>query len=244
MNMRLLWLVSTLAVIVSLGSLGVAAPVHGHDRGRGHGAELRLETALVGSPASPEANGRVRFEEKNGDRRFELRVENAEEFAGEKVQVFVDGKKAGSIMLDEDGRGRLRVRTDKGNNVPKVRTGSLIEVKSGDTLVASATFVRVTLNAQLNAVAAFPGAEGTARFRQNAAQRKLDVKVANLKALAGASLDVFVDGMKVGALAVDAEGLGRLRLRTIEGHVVPAVNPGSIAEVKSGGTLVVSGAFQ
>jgi hypothetical protein len=95
----------------------------------------------------------------------------------------------------------------------------------------------------LTASAKYPSAKATAKYKVNGAQREFQVEVENVKALAGKTLSVFVDGKKAGSMVVNALGAGRLNLNTTRGQVVPMVNGGSKVVIKFGIYGVASGKF-
>ena len=95
----------------------------------------------------------------------------------------------------------------------------------------------------LIASAQYPNAKGTAKYKVDGAEREFQVEVGNVIALAGKTLNVFVNGKKVGSFVVNGLGTGRLNLNTIRGNNVPMIRPGSTVRVKFGTRLVVSGTY-
>lgn len=91
--------------------------------------------------------------------------------------------------------------------------------------------------------AQYPNAKGTAKYKVNGTEREFQVEIENVKALAGRSLNVFVNGVKVGSMQVSALGVARLNLNNQLGAVVPAVSPGARVTIKAGTVLVASGRF-
>jgi hypothetical protein len=101
----------------------------------------------------------------------------------------------------------------------------------------TATKIRLIGGAQ------YQNAKGTAKYKVDAAEREFQVEVENVKALAGKTLNIFVDGKKVGSFVVNGLGIGRLNLNTVRGDNVPMIQPGAKVRVKFGTKLVVSGTF-
>jgi len=100
------------------------------------------------------------------------------------------------------------------------------------------------LRATLHGSAAFPGADGKARFRDRGGEQELEVEVEDANRLAGTRLRVFVGGRQVGTLRINRFGNGSLNLNSDRGDNVPAVTAGTTVRVRTaGGTLVVSGSF-
>jgi len=91
--------------------------------------------------------------------------------------------------------------------------------------------------------AQYPNAKGAAKYKVDAAEREFQVEVQNVKSLAGKTLNVFVNGKKVGSFVVNGLGVGRLNLNTVRGDNVPMIQPGATVRVKFGTKLVVSGKF-
>ena len=73
--------------------------------------------------------------------------------------------------------------------------------------------------------------------------RELEVEIEDVNLGQGTALDVFIDGTAAGQMIVDERQRGRLRLRTEHGEPVPVVNDGSVAEVRNGAAVLVSGVF-
>ena len=73
--------------------------------------------------------------------------------------------------------------------------------------------------------------------------RDLEIVVENLNLSEGTVLTAFVDGANIGTAAVDNNLRFRLRLRTINGQVVPVVNAGSTVDVRNGSTMLAGGIF-
>lgn len=99
--------------------------------------------------------------------------------------------------------------------------------------------IRITLKGS----AQYPTAKGKAKFKDAGAEKEFQVEVENVKALAGKTLTVIVDGKKVGTFKVNKLGIGRLNLNTIRGDAVPSIRSGSKVVVKLGKQKVVSGQF-
>ncbi len=96
----------------------------------------------------------------------------------------------------------------------------------------------------LNGSAQYPNAKGTAKYKASGGEREFQVELENARALAGKTLNVFVNGTRVGSLRVSALGVGRFSRNTDLGQNVPMISAGSKVQIKTGtGTLVVSGSF-
>ena len=96
-------------------------------------------------------------------------------------------------------------------------------------------------NATLAGSAAYPAANGKAKYSVDDGVRELEAQVEDVKALAGQRVRFLVNGNLIGAATVNSFGDVRLR-RT--GSVVPTVTAGSPIRVRTTtGVLVASGRF-
>ncbi len=89
----------------------------------------------------------------------------------------------------------------------------------------------------------YPAAKGTAKYKVDASEREFQVEVENVKSLAGKTLNVMVNGKKVGSFVVNSLGVGRLNLNSTRGNNVPLIQPGSTVRIRFGTSLVVAGKF-
>jgi hypothetical protein len=123
--------------VFATAALASAVPsaVPARDGGRD---EVRLEAALTPTAVDPGAFGEARFESRSD--RSELRVEVDDISVTDEVDVFVNGSFIGTIVLDDDGGGRLDLNSQNGDAVPALRDGDEIEVvdaNDGVTLILS-----------------------------------------------------------------------------------------------------------
>ncbi len=95
----------------------------------------------------------------------------------------------------------------------------------------------------LKASAQYPSAKAKAKFKDAGAEKEFQVEIENVKALAGKTLNVFVDGRKAGSFVVNGLGVGRLNLNSVRGDRVPAIHAGSKVVIRLGTKLVASGQF-
>ena len=130
MNLKkLAWLVPAIALLM-IGSLAVVQTAQA----------ARLQVALVGSTDFPNANGKARFEDRGGEQRFRVEVEDASVPCAQ-LQVVVDGTPFGT-MSGPLGGCRLALNSDLGQTVPAVVAGSQVLVNEtiGGKLVVSGAF--------------------------------------------------------------------------------------------------------
>ncbi|HSK73986.1 MAG TPA: FG-GAP-like repeat-containing protein [Pyrinomonadaceae bacterium] len=85
-------------------------------------------------------NGYAQFEIHSSRRELEARVNQVNLPIGTALAVIVNNNQVGQIILETGGEGRLRLRTDRGENVPSVIIGSTIRVQNGGAVILSGTF--------------------------------------------------------------------------------------------------------
>jgi hypothetical protein len=127
---------ATAALLLALAASGLARD-GGGDCGRD---EVRLEGALDAGTADPGALGEARFESRS-DRR-QLRIDIADVSITDEVDVFVNGVFIGSIVLDNEGSGRLELNTQDGDRVPPLQDGAevvIVDAEDLDTVILSGT---------------------------------------------------------------------------------------------------------
>ncbi len=160
-------------------------------------------------------------ERLKGDRliqRFVVRMKRGT--PGDVVEVRVNGKDVGEILLNRRGKGRLKLRkSDIPTNFPRMRAGQTVQVgsisgefvdrspKSGSRHAA-----RVRLRTKLTGDSEMTGkAIYRERLKRGRLRRRFKVQVEH--ATPGDALDVFVNGDMVGQIAVNAKGEGKLDFR-------------------------------
>jgi predicted PilT family ATPase len=96
----------------------------------------------------------------------------------------------------------------------------------------------------LNGSAAFPAANGKAVYKVDGGERELQIEVEDIRRLAGARVNVFVNGNKIGSPRVSNLGEARVERNTDAGQSVPRIANGSTVRVRTqGGTLIARGTF-
>jgi hypothetical protein len=100
-----------------------------------------LKISLQGSNAYPNAKGSAKYRNRGGEQEFQVEVENVKQLAGQKLIVFVSGKKVGTLKINDLGAGRLNLNSTQGDRVPRIESGSKVQVKTGaGVLVVSGKF--------------------------------------------------------------------------------------------------------
>ena len=126
---KLAWLVPAIALLL-IGSLAVAQTAQA----------ARVQIGLTGSAGFPDANGKARFEDRGGEQRFRVEVEDASVPCAQ-LQVVVNGTPFGT-MSGPLGNCSLALNSDLGQTVPAVTAGSQIMVNETQLglLVVSGAF--------------------------------------------------------------------------------------------------------
>ncbi len=73
----------------------------------------------------------------SGHREIEVEIEDVSLPAGTALNAIVDGNSIGSVVLEADQRGRLKLRTEDGQTVPVTNDGSTVEVRNGTTVLVA-----------------------------------------------------------------------------------------------------------
>ena len=83
-----------------------------------------VKIALKGSAQFPKAKGSAKYKVDGSEREFQVEVENVKALAGKSLNVFVNGKKIGSLKVSNLGAGKLNLNTNRGNKVPTIKAGA------------------------------------------------------------------------------------------------------------------------
>jgi hypothetical protein len=100
---------------------------------------------LFASLSGPTLNGVLpigyaQFELESSRTEFEVEVRQINVPLGTGLTVVVDNVRVGSITIADGGRGELKLRSDRGQAVPQVVSGSMISINNGSSAVLSGTF--------------------------------------------------------------------------------------------------------
>lgn len=107
--------------------------------------EVQFFAALTGSPVVGVLPvGFAQFEVHDSRLELEVRVRQVNLPPGTTLSVVVANSVVGPITLENNGEGRLRLRTDNGQTVPAVAAGSTIQITQGPVTILSGTFAGFT----------------------------------------------------------------------------------------------------
>ncbi len=96
--------------------------------------------ALKGSAQYPNVKGTAKYKASGGEREFQVELENARPLRGKTLDVYANGVRVGSFRVTTLGTGRLSRNTDLGQSVPQITSGSVVQIKWGNILVARGSF--------------------------------------------------------------------------------------------------------
>lgn len=71
---------------------------------------------------------------------LEVRVRQVNLPAGTSLAALLNGNSVGNLIMENGGEGRLRLRSDRGDNVPVVVAGDAFALRNGNATVLSGTF--------------------------------------------------------------------------------------------------------
>jgi hypothetical protein len=202
----------------------------------------------------------------DGNRKFEVTVENVNLPNGTVLNVLVDQTKVGTLTL-AGLLGKLELETKDGQTVPPVnsRTRVVVADLAGLTIVAG-SFSNIpppqpsptptpspNPNGEIRLESRLAGAAinglsptGHAKFQSRVAngRRKLNVEIEKVNLPTGTILNVLIDNTKVGEIKLSATLENELELDTENGMPVPAVTTASTVVIANPqGATILSGTF-
>lgn len=77
---------------------------------------------------------------QSGNREIEVEIEDVNLAQGAVLNAVVDGNVIGQMTVDDRQKARLKLRTENGQAVPTVNSGSTVQVRSGSTVLVSGVF--------------------------------------------------------------------------------------------------------
>jgi hypothetical protein len=106
------------------------------------GVPILIRTANLVSPSgSINPHGFAEYElYANGHRELEIEVEDVNLPAGTVMNAVVDGNSVGSLILQSDRRGELKLRTEDGQNVPVTNDGSTVQVIANNNVLVAGIY--------------------------------------------------------------------------------------------------------
>ena len=201
----------------------------------------------------------------NGNRTFEVEVENVNLPDGTVLNVLVDGTKVGTLTLMTQ-RGKLELETEDGLTVPTISPGTQVKITdSANNTILSGTFLSgpistptpmpsptVNPNAAVRLEARLAGGaikgltpKGKAKFLSRPdSRRKLNVEIEKVNVDSGTVLNVLVDNVKIGEIVIGQGLEGELELDTQKGNTVPNVAISSTVVISNlQNATILSGVF-
>ncbi len=103
---------------------------------------ILVRTAILTSPTGNiDPHGAAEWQlYQSGNREIEVEIEDVNLGIGTSLDVFVDGNLIGQAIIDDNQRGRLKLKTEDGQAVPVVNDGSTAEVRNGTTVLVLGVF--------------------------------------------------------------------------------------------------------
>src|SRR5262249_13760266 len=160
---------------------------------------------------------------------------------------WIDGKQLGRVItLEQSHQGSVQFQSDH-DTIPTITGSSIVEIKLGTdlgagkavgTVVVYGAFAALppppttlSLGADLTGAAGFTQALGKGAYTKvtdsSGSRSRLTVYVQKTGLRSGATLDVYVDGQKLGTgITVNGEGNGYVELQSGRGDSVPNVQAG------------------
>jgi hypothetical protein len=250
--------------------LFAASIVAVHASNGGPGTSTKIEAEFAGASLNglvPKGEAEAEFFD-DGNRKFEVTVENVNLPNGTVLNVLVDGAKVGTLTIG-GLMAQLELSTKDGQTVPQINSRTRVAVtdQAGNTIVAGsfsnipstpspspgaspspspATAGDARIESRL-AGAAIGGLipKGHARFEvRTNGRRKLNVEIEKVNLPAGTILNVLVDNLKVGQIVLSSTLENELELDTEKGNPVPTITTASTVVVTDAqGKTILSGAF-
>jgi hypothetical protein len=226
--------------------------------------EAKLSGAAINGTVP---KGEAEFEVEGANREFKVRIENVNLPAGTALDVLVDGAKVGRVTVAPSlMRSELALKTENGQTVPQInsRTRVVVADQTGATIVAG-SFSNIPPQTTANPTPTptpVPGGEvriearlagaaiggltptGHAKFRRRNGNRNFEVEVERVNLPAGTTLNVLVDGAKVGELVISTTLENEFELESEHGQFVPDITAASTVVVTNAqGQTILSGVF-
>ena len=101
-----------------------------------------LGAKLAPGKAFPAAKGYADYQ-RGQYRELDVKVAHVAGLAGQRVGIFLNGNRIGSMVVRSSGSAEFDVSTEYGQTVPRVHLGDRVSVRSHGTKVARGTFHRV-----------------------------------------------------------------------------------------------------
>lgn len=133
------WTVATLALLALIVAVGAGSAL----AGSGSSTQIDLRAELNGDDIDGvEPRGEARFVEQIDDdevrREFEVKVQDVNLDPGTELDVAVNGDSVGTITLEDNQDGDLRLRSDDGDDVPALAEDDEVTVSTpeGDVILS------------------------------------------------------------------------------------------------------------
>lgn len=218
-----------------------------------------LGTALTGNPidnVTPRGFAEYKVFSDNS-RSFEATVFSVNLSSSTALNVFVNNQQVGQLTISVLKNGTLEFRTSRGQSVPTVAAGSVIEIRQGVTKILSGTFAPVPIPSQPMPMpsgtpiftralfAQLTGAtlnntvpRGFVEYLSTNGNNRLRIYVSGVSLPQGATLSVFIGDTQIGQFNLRSDGRGEFESSS---SALPAITNGTVITIRNGGTTILSG---
>lgn len=125
-----------------MGLALVAAAVTAVSAGPALASGSEVGAKLAPGKAFPAAKGYADYQ-RGQYRELDVKVANVASLAGQRLGVFLNGHRVGSMVVRTSGSAEFDVTTEYGQRVPRVHIGDRVGVRSHGVRVARGMFQRV-----------------------------------------------------------------------------------------------------
>ncbi len=126
--------------LTGLGLVAVAVTAVSAGPALASGTELGAK--LAPGKAFPTAKGYADYQ-RGQYRELDVKVAHVASLAGQRLGVFLNGHRVGSMVVRTSGSAEFDVTTEYGQKVPRVHIGDRVGVRSHGVRVARGTFQRI-----------------------------------------------------------------------------------------------------
>ena len=124
------------SLLIACVAMAVIAPT-----AMAKGGGTKHTISLKGSISFPNATGKATSKINGSERELQIEAEHIRVLAGKHVNVFVNGNKLASPVVNGLGHVQVERNTQNGQAVPRIKSGSTVRIRTlGGTLIAGGTF--------------------------------------------------------------------------------------------------------
>lgn len=236
---------SFLGLLASILLVGLFALVSVADAA---GAVPPWKTTLSAGPSYPGATGSATYTVKGSARSILATLKGNKSVGNKTLDVYVSNVKIGSVKANKTGAATFKADSSKGQTVPNLADGAVIQFRLGTSVVAGGTFkapiTPVTLKLTIGGSTTYVGVRGTGDYViDKTGKKSMKLQVKHLTAFANDTVDLKVNGVKVGVIAINSAGVGLYQVSATTRETVPTITDGSVISIESFDEPVGDGTF-